>query len=332
MLRQISASTDRHRLNAPFRISRGVKTEIEVVTAEVRAGARTARGEGVPYPRYGETPEGVLAQVLEMQGAVAAGLGRRELLERMPAGSARNAIDCALWSLEAGDAAAEPAAPVVTALTISLDAPEKMAAAAERSAEAPLLKVKVDAFDPEAQVRAVRAAAPRARLIVDPNESWSFALLRELQPLLAELRVDLLEQPLPADDDEALEGFSPQVPICADEACHVAADLARVGGRYQAVNIKLDKAGGLTAALDLRREAKRRGMSVMVGCMVCTSLSIAPAVLLAADAAFVDLDGPFWLADDHSGGATFEQGVMRPPSPRLWNPAASKAALHNSGL
>ena len=334
MFRQFSASTERHRLNAPFRIARGVKTEIAVVGVEVRAGGRSGRGEGVPYPRYGETPEAVLTQVQEIGEAVAAGLTRADLLDAMPAGSARNAVDCALWSLEGAfaGAAPEPLASSITALTVSLDEPAAMAEAAARLADAPLLKVKVDANDPEAQIRSVREAASRPRLIVDPNESWSFDLLRELQPLLAAIRTDLLEQPLPSDEDEALEGFAPAVPICADEACHVAADLERVARRYQAVNIKLDKTGGLTAALDLHRAARARGMTVMVGCMICTSLAIAPAMVLAGHADFVDLDGPLWLARDHPGGATLESGRLQPPSPGLWSPAAALEAVHNLRL
>lgn len=332
MLRQLRASTERHRLSAPFRISRGVKTEIEVVVAELRSGDRAGRGEGVPYPRYDETPDAVLAEIDSVAELLEKGLDRRGLIEAMPPGSARNALDCALWSLEGAGAAAGSVPPVVTAMTISLDTPDAMAEAAARLADAPLLKVKVDAHRPEAQVRAVRAAAPRPRLIVDPNESWSFDLLRELQPLLAELRVDLLEQPLPAAEDEALEGFAPTVPICADESCHIAADLERVGRRYQAVNIKLDKTGGLTAALDLNAAARARGMTVMVGCMICTSLSIAPAMLLAAGADFADLDGPLWLADDHPGGATLAGGRLQPPSQRLWDPSAALTLLHNLGL
>jgi len=309
-----------------------VKTEIEVVVAEVRRGALAGRGEGVPYARYGEDPAGVVEQI--MRSGLEGVPSRRDLLDRMPAGSARNAFDCALWDLE-GQERGENAAgarPVVTALTISLDEPEAMAEAALKLPHAPLLKVKVDRTDPEAQLRAVRAAAPRAKLIVDPNESWSFDLLRDLQPLLRAASVDLLEQPLPAGEDDALEGFTPAVPICADESCHVAADLDRVGSCYQAINIKLDKTGGLTEAISLYGEARRRGLQVMVGCMICTSLSIAPAALLAVRADFVDLDGPLWLQRDRPGGVTLRDGALTTPTREVWAPEAAEAALHNHKL
>ncbi|HEX8569848.1 MAG TPA: N-acetyl-D-Glu racemase DgcA [Caulobacteraceae bacterium] len=332
MLR-LTAARERHRLAAPFRISRGVKTEIEVVAAEIAGGPAVGRGEGVPYPRYGESPAAVLQQVLSLACEVERGLTRRELLEALSPGSARAAVDAALWDMEGRALAAGAApAPVVTALTVSLDEPAAMAVAAAALAHAPLLKVKVDARAPEAQIRAVRAAAPRARLIVDPNESWSIDLLRDLQGLLSSLGVALVEQPLPAEADEALEGFPAQVPICADESCHVAADLDRLEGRYQAVNIKLDKSGGLTAALDLYREARARGLLVMVGCMICTSRSIAPAQVLAARADFVDLDGPLWLRRDHAGGVRLQESLLQPASAELWNPGAAGMALHSLGL
>ena len=332
MLR-LTAARERHSLNAPFRISRGVKTEIEVVTAEIRRDGTAGRGEGVPYPRYGESPEAVLQAVLSVAAEVEGGLDRRGLLDALPPGSARAAVDAALWDLEGRRAggAFTPAA-VVTAQTVSLDAPEAMAAAALALADAPLLKVKVDAQAPEAQLRAVREAAARPGLIVDPNESWSFDLLRDMQPLLSHLKADLVEQPLPADEDDALEGFSPATPICADESCHVAADLPRLQGRYQAVNIKLDKSGGLTAALDMYREARSRGMLVMVGCMICTSLSIAPAQVLAERADFADLDGPLWLREDRTGGVRLQDARLHAASQSLWNASGAARALHSLGL
>lgn len=339
MFPHLTATSERHSLKAPFRISRGVKTEIEVVVAELRRGALLGRGEAVPYPRYGETPAGAVEAITRAAADLGEGFTRRDLLDAMPAGSARNAVDCALWDLEGRardaeggrDIGLEPSA-VVTALTISLDAPEAMAAAAAGVADRPLLKIKVDSHSPEAQIRAVRTVAPGARLIVDPNESWTFDLLRELQPFLAAEAVDLLEQPLPAGEDAALEGFSPAVPICADESCHSASDLDRVADLYQAVNIKLDKAGGLTAAMEVYAEARRRKLLVMVGCMVCTSRSIAPAVVLARKADFVDLDGPLWLRDDHPGGASLRGSALEPPCSDLWSPTAALRELHNLGL
>ncbi|MBW3559200.1 MAG: dipeptide epimerase [Proteobacteria bacterium] len=332
MLRTLTTASERHGLKAPFRISRGVKTEIEVVVAEVRCGQSVGRGEAVPYPRYGESCSGVVEQITRAAGELGGAFTRRDLLERMAPGAARNAVDCALWDLEGQEQPGGTPRPVVTAITISLDEPEAMAAAAAGLAGMPLLKVKVDGQDPEAQIRAVRGAALRARLIVDPNESWSFDLLRDLQPLLRAARVDLLEQPLPAGDDAALEGFSPAVPICADESCHVAADLDQVAALYQAVNIKLDKTGGLTAALELYQQARARGLLVMVGSMVCTSLSIAPALVLAGAADFVDLDGPLWLTADHAGGAALQGGVLEPPAFSLWEPSAALRGLHSLRL
>jgi L-Ala-D/L-Glu epimerase len=207
---------------------------------------------------------------------------------------------------------------LISALTIGIDTPEAMHAAALRLQSAPVIKVKVDSHDPEAQLRAVRSGAPEARLIVDANEGWSFEILEAMQPVLVDTNVELIEQPLPARDDEALEGFRPARPICADESCHAAADLPRLLGRYQAVNIKLDKTGGLTGALQLLQRAREEGLQVMCGCMVCTSLGIAPAFHVARHADFIDLDGPIWLKDDRPGGVRVEGGKLLPPSAALW--------------
>jgi len=326
MHRTLAARHDRFALSRPFRISRGVKTAADVVTVAIGAGEFEGRGEGVPYPRYGESVESVLAQIDAAAGAVGGGASRLDLLALMPAGAARNAVDCALWDLEAKQAGTSVAAligapepgRIATALTVVIDTPEAMARAAEAIAAAPLIKVKVNADDPAAAVRAVRKAAPDAALIVDPNESWSEALLRALMPVLEECRVDVLEQPVPAGEDDWLEGFDSPVAICADEAIHTVAELDRVAARYDAVNVKLDKSGGLTAGLELARATRERGLKLMSGCMVCSSLGIAPALHVARLADWADLDGPLWLAGDRSGGVRAENGWLLPPQEGFW--------------
>jgi L-Ala-D/L-Glu epimerase len=328
-MRSLNARSETFPLVAPFRISRGVKTAADVVTVEIAAEGHIGRGEGVPYPRYGETIESALAAIEGVRGAIEAGAGRAEINALMPPSAARNAVDCALWDLEARLAGKSVTAllgrpavgPTPTALTVSLDTPEAMGAAALKLAGVPLVKVKVDRSDPAAQIRAVRAAAPNPRMIVDPNESWTIAEVRDLQSLLVDLRVDLLEQPLPATEDAALEGFHSAVPIAADESAHVAGDLDALMQKYQVINIKLDKTGGLTAALELADAARAKGMGLMTGCMICSSLSIAPALIVAADAAFTDLDGPIWLANDRAGGVTCTNGILAPASPALWGGA-----------
>ena len=326
MSRTLHSEHERFPLNAPFRIARGVKTAADVVTVTLSEGASVGRGEAVPYPRYGESVESALAAIESARSLIEEGGDRQALLQALPAGAARNALDCALWDLEArlaGRDVAEmiggqPIAPIVTALTIGIDTPAAMAAAARAAGDVPLLKVKVDAEDPEARIRAVRAAAPGAALIVDPNESWDRALVEAMQDVLVATNVALLEQPVPAGDDEWLDGYSPAVPICADEAVHVAADLDVVARRYQAVNVKLDKSGGLTAALDVAREARAMDLGLMTGCMICSSLSIAPALHLAAMSDFADLDGPLWLQEDRPGGIRQEGGLIHPPATGFW--------------
>jgi L-alanine-DL-glutamate epimerase-like enolase superfamily enzyme len=326
VLRSLTAQHDRFALSRPFRISRGVKTFADVITVTLTEGATAGRGEGVPYPRYGESVETSLAAIEGARAAIEAGAGRDALQSLLPPGAARNAVDCALWDLEARQAAMDVAGlagvsaprPLVSAITLGIDTPEAMAQVALRHADAPLLKVKVDAEDPAARIRSVRAAAPKAALIVDPNESWDQRLLEDMQPVLLEAEVDLVEQPVSADEDNWLAGFVPAVPICADEAVHVAADLDRIALRYQAVNVKLDKSGGLTAALDLARAARARGLILMTGCMVSSSLSIAPAFHVAALSDFVDLDGPLWLREDRAGGVREEGGMLVPPVAGFW--------------
>ncbi|WP_120716427.1 N-acetyl-D-Glu racemase DgcA [Tsuneonella amylolytica] len=325
--RTLSARYESLPLARPFRISRGVKSSAEVVTVEIAQGDATGRGEGVPYPRYGESVESALAAIEAIRGAVESGATRGDLLRLMPPGAARNAIDCALWDLEARLSGTsvlsriglpDPLVPVSTALTVGLDTPDAMREAARPLSQVPLIKVKVDAGDPAAQLRAVREAAPAPRLIVDPNESWSMDHVVGLQDLMAELRVDLLEQPLPAGDDAALGGYASRIPIAADEAIHTAADLATLSSGYSVVNVKLDKAGGLTAALELAQAAWARGLGVMTGCMVSSSLSIAPALAVAARSAFVDVDGPLWLRNDRAGGVTCSDGLLAPPRAGFW--------------
>jgi len=326
MLRTLHAQRDRFALNAPFRISRGVKTAAEVVTVTIAQGESVGRGEAVPYPRYDESPESAIEAIEAVRGLIEQGAGREDLLDALPPGAARNVLDCVLWDLEArlfgrdvaDMAGGEPLRPVASALTISMDTPEAMASAASGLADVPLLKVKVDALDPEAQIRAVRAAAPGPALIVDPNESWDRRLMEAMRDVLVEARVALLEQPVPAVEDAWLEGYVPAVPVCADESFHVATDLPALARRYQVVNVKLDKAGGLTAGLEAARAARAMGLGLMTGCMISSSLSIAPALHIARMSDFVDLDGPLWLREDYPGGIAETGGIIRPPAPGFW--------------
>ncbi|HEX8442581.1 MAG TPA: N-acetyl-D-Glu racemase DgcA [Allosphingosinicella sp.] len=326
MPRTLRAQHDRFELSQPFRIARGVKTAADVITVTIGEGQVEGLGEGVPYPRYGESVESALAAIEQARSVIESGAGREELLATMPAGAARNALDCALWDLEArlsrrsvAEMIGNPApGRLASALTVVIDAPEAMGRAAAALAHAPLIKVKVDADAPEAQIRAVRAAAPHVGLIVDPNESWDRKLVEAMQSLLVEQRVALLEQPVPAGEDEWLEDFTPSVPICADESVHIAADVPLLARRYQAVNVKLDKAGGLTSALALARAARENGLGLMTGCMVSSSLSIAPALHVARLSDFVDLDGPIWLREDRAGGVIDEGGFLLPPAPGFW--------------
>jgi L-alanine-DL-glutamate epimerase-like enolase superfamily enzyme len=325
-LRTLTFQDERWPIAGAFTIARGAKTEAHVVVAEVRDGDRVGRGEAVPYARYGETVDGVLGELSAVRAVVEAGGTRQDLLSIMPAGAARNALDCALWDLEAKQAG-EPAwrlagrerlDPVKTCYTISLGPPEAMAQAARAAARRPMLKLKIGGADDLDRVEAVRRAAPKARLVVDANEALSFDDLRRLAPDFAKLDVKLIEQPLKAGEDEALEGYDSPVLLCADESLHTRAELPTCAARYGCINIKLDKAGGLTEALALTAEARARGLQIMAGCMVATSLSMAPAMIIAQGAAFVDLDGPLLLARDREPGLEFLGSLIQPPLPALW--------------
>jgi len=314
-------------IKGSFRIARGAKTEAEVVVVEITKGKSTGRGEGDPYPRYGEAVASVIAEIEMLRADIEAGLTRHELQNRLKAGAARNALDCALidWEAKAtGRPAADvlglpPPAPVRTAITISLDTPEAMANAAAVAAQTfRLIKLKIAGAGDLERVAAVRQAAPGAQLIADANEGWSIDDLHRLTPELARLGVALIEQPLKAGEDEALLSFDSPVPLCADESCHTRADLPRILGRYSHINVKLDKAGGLTEALALAQEATAAGLKLMIGCMVSTSLSIAPAALLAPFAEFVDLDGPLLLERDRVPGLTYRGDRLFPHAAELW--------------
>ena len=321
----LSVEIARFPIAGTFTIARGSKTEAVVVEARLSADGLTGRGECVPYARYGETVEGVAETLRALAPEIAAGLDRQALQQRLPAGAARNALDCAFWDLEAkrsGQCAASaaglpPLRPLTTAFTLSLDTPAAMAATAAM-ANRPLLKLKLGApGDPE-RLAAVRAAAPQARLIVDANEGWRATDLPALMAACAAVGVELVEQPLPADDDGALARLPHQVPICADESVHDRQGLAALRDRYDAVNIKLDKTGGLTEALALAEAAEALGFQLMVGCMLASSLAMAPALLVAQRAAVVDLDGPLLLARDRTPHLTYVGAEVFPPAPDLW--------------
>jgi L-alanine-DL-glutamate epimerase-like enolase superfamily enzyme len=318
----ITVTPESFRLAEVFTISRGSRTEAKVLTVRVARDGVTGWGECVPYARYGESLESVAA---EIEG-LPAGIGRAELQEALPPGAARNAVDCALWDWEAKragrrvwDLAGLPApGPVITAFTLSLDTPERMEAAAARHAHRPLLKIKLGTPDDMPRLEAVRRGAPNARIIVDANEGWTAAVYADLAPHLVRLGVALVEQPLPAKDDAALLGLARPVPVCADESCHDRASLAHLAGKYDMVNIKLDKTGGLTEALALRDAARAAGFQLMVGCMVGTSLAMAPAVLVAQGAEIADLDGPLLLAEDRPHPLAYDERGAHPPEPALW--------------
>ena len=313
-------------IRGSFTISRGSKTSADLVVVELAEGGATGRGECVPYSHYGETLQGVVEDIERLRPQLASGIERVELAALLPAGAARNALDCALWDLEAklsGHpvwklASMPPLKALVTAYTLSLDSVENTGRAAHAQARRPVLKLKLGGEHDLERVMAVRKHAPDASIIVDANEGWTVDQYADFGPRLAELRVDLIEQPLPAGDDGALASLPRAVPVCADESCQDLATLDGLVGLYDAVNIKLDKAGGLTESLRMVDGAEARGFDVMVGCMVGTSLAMAPALLVAQRARFVDLDGPLLLKRDRTDGLLYEGSTVFPPTAELW--------------
>ncbi|NOD78225.1 MULTISPECIES: N-acetyl-D-Glu racemase DgcA [unclassified Ruegeria] len=319
---QIEVSRDVFRLAQVFTISRGSRTEAKVLTVRVSDGTHQGWGECVPYARYDETLESVEAEI----AGLPVDFSRQSLMDLLPAGAARNAVDCALWDLEckragkrAWDLAGLPVpGPEITAYTLSLDTPEAMQKQAAVNAHRPLLKIKLGTPDDMPRLEAVRAGAPKSKIIVDANEGWSAEVYADLAPHLVRLGVALVEQPLPAGDDDALIGMHRPVPVCADESCHDRASLPKLKGKYDVINIKLDKTGGLTEALELRKAAIAEGYDIMVGCMVGSSLAMAPATLLAQGAMVTDLDGPLLLAEDRDTPLIFDDAGVHPPVSALW--------------
>jgi L-alanine-DL-glutamate epimerase-like enolase superfamily enzyme len=326
MARRLEVRPEIFPIRGAFRISRETRTEQPVVLVEIHDGATVGRAECVPYKRYGESMDGVVQQIASFAGDIAAGMDRKAVAERLKPGAARNGLDCALWDLEAKQAGkriwellGRPAPkPVVTAFTISLGEPEKMKADSAAAADRPLLKVKLGGDGDDARVRAVREGAPKSRLIVDPNEAWTIDHFTRYAPEFARLGVEMIEQPLPAGKDEALSSVPHPVAVCADESAHDRHHLAELKGRYEAINIKLDKTGGLTEALALADACKAEGFEIMIGCMLSTSLAMAPAVLIAQYARWADLDGPLLLARDREPGLRFDGSSILPFDAAVW--------------
>ncbi len=322
----ITVSNDAFRLAQVFTISRGSRSEAKVITVKLEDDDFSGYGECVPYARYGESLESVNAQIDSVRDAVRDGMTRDELQSALPAGTARNALDCAMWDLQAKKAntsvwmlaGLKQPKPVTSCYTLSLDTPDKMQLAAAKHSAMPWLKIKLGGDGDIERLRAVRAGAPDSRLVVDANEGWSTDAYVQMAPVMLELGVALVEQPLPAGSDAALLDIDRPLPICADESCHDVASLDHLHGKYDYINIKLDKTGGLTEALALKSAAEQAGFQVMVGCMVSTSLAMAPAVLVAQGAAVVDLDGPLLLAEDREPPINFDGAVMSPAPAQLW--------------
>ncbi len=323
---KLEVVAEQFKLAQVFTISRGSRTEANVVAVRLTRDGHTGQGESVPYARYGESMQSVIDQINSVEDALAGDIGIDELQTLLPGGAARNAVDCALWDLLAKEAGqpvwklaglSEPG-NVVSAYTLSLDTPEAMQQSAAKHATYPLLKIKLGGTDDLPRLHAVREGAPNSQLIVDANEGWSAEDYASLAPVMLELGVTLVEQPLPADNDDALLSLDRPLPVCADEACHGVDSLAKLAGKYDFINIKLDKTGGLTEALALQEKAMSAGFNIMVGCMVGSSLAMAPAVLLAQRAQVVDLDGPLLLAEDREQAIQFDGAVMSPADTALW--------------
>lgn len=321
---QMTLSTQAWPIRGAFTISRGRKTQADVVMVTLEQDGKIGRGECVPYARYGESIE----QVLEDLNAIHDRLNTLStscIQEWLPAGAARNALDCAWWDLQCkqqGNTIWQQLnitpTPLITAYTLSLDTPDKMGLAAQQQQHRPLLKLKLADDNDIDRVAAVRHFAPNAQIIVDANEGWDRAQYQRLIPSLQALNIAMIEQPFPADCDHWLDGLSRPIPLCADESCHDTASLTRLIGRYDLINIKLDKTGGLTEALALQQDALRNGLGIMVGCMVGSSLSMAPAFVVAQQADIVDLDGPLLLAEDYPTGFKYSLSTMQVMSPELW--------------
>lgn len=325
MHNKLKITQERYPIAGKFTISRGSKTEAAVIVCAISDGINEGRGECVPYARYGESLESVTAEIEKIRSAIETGLTRIELLALLPAGAARNAVDCALWDLAARQSGIRVADTLgfmpkclETGITVSLGTPEEMAESAARVAHYPLIKVKIGGENDHARIRAVKKAAPDSRIIIDANEGWTLANIVENMAMAADAGVVLIEQPLPAGKDEILADIDRPVLICADESAHTSEGLEELAKRYDAVNIKLDKTGGLTEGLRMCDKALELKLKVMVGCMVGTSLGMAPAVLLAQKADFVDLDGPLLLARDREPGLKYEGALVYPPEIELW--------------
>jgi len=325
--RTLHIARDSWPIEGGFTIARGTKTAAETVTVILKEGGHTGRGECVPYARYNETVTGVIGQIESIRPALESGLTREELQTALPPGAARNAADCALWDLEAKKSGKDifallghsrPDRPLITAFTIGLGTPEEMGRKARAARNRPVLKVKLGGKDDLACLQAVRDGAPDARLIVDANEGWDTATYEQMIPAMEAIGIALIEQPFPAGDDDALQSLPRPVPICADEAAHTRHGLEELRRRYDFINIKLDKTGGLTEALALEKAARNMGFGIMVGCMLATSLAMAPAWIVAQGAEFVDLDGPLLLSRDRSPGLRFDGSAIHPPEPALW--------------
>lgn len=328
-MRTIDIRSETWLTKGTFRIARGSRSHVEVITVAITEGDHKGQGECVPYARYGETCADVISTIERVLPTLSQNLSREALFTTLPPGAARNAIDCALWDLECKQSScsvydietANSATALMTAYTLTIDTADQMREAAEREAHRPLLKIKLggeDAVHDGSRMKSVRAGAPDARLIVDVNEGWTFDLLKTFAPLAADLGVELIEQPLPADQDADLADYNAPVLLGADESFHAPEDVTALTRKYGALNIKLDKTGGLTQALKTVKVARESGAKIMIGCMVSTSLSMAPALVLARQADYIDLDGPLLLDKDREPGLIYEGSYITVPKTDFW--------------